>query len=71
MPVIARVNNIKYGIVNNLTFIIKEIRHKDETIILKDNDEQIVLPFDQFQHLFCVAYCITIFKSQGMSINEH
>jgi ATP-dependent exoDNAse (exonuclease V) alpha subunit len=71
MPVKTRINNIKYGIVNNQTFVIKEIRQKDETIVLKDDDEQIQIPFDQFQHLFYVAYCITIYKSQGVSINEH
>ena len=70
MPVIARTNNIKYGIVNNQTFVIKEISQKDETIVLKDDDEQIQIPFDQFQHMFDVAYCITIYKSQGVSINE-
>jgi hypothetical protein len=35
MPVIARVNNIKFGIVNNQTFVTKEIRQKDQIIVFK------------------------------------
>ena len=70
MPVRARLNNIKYGIVNNQTFTIQEIRQKDKILVLKDDDEQVDIPIDQFQQMFYVAYCITIYKSPGMSINE-
>ena len=64
---------MKYLIVGNGpagTFAAKEIRQKEKTIVLKDDDEQIKIPFDQFQHLFYVAYCKTIYKSQCISINE-
>jgi len=70
MPIIARVNNVKYEIVNNQTFIIKEIRQKEGIIIVQDEDQVIEVPIDQFQHMFYVAYCLTIHKSQGTTFNE-
>ena len=52
MPVISRINNIKYEIVNNQTFTIKEIQQKNQIIVLKDEDVEIEIPFDQLQHMF-------------------
>ena len=70
MHVIARVNNIKYEIGKNQKFTLKEIRQKDQVIVLKDEDVEIEIPFHQFQHMFYVAYCITIHRSQGTTFNE-
>ena len=70
MPVISRINNIKYEIVNNQTFTIKEIRQKDQIIVVKDEDDEIEILFDQFQHMFYVSYCITCHRAQGTTFNE-
>ena len=70
MPVIARVNNKEYDIVNNQTFIIEQIKSSYETIVLKDEDQIINVPFDDFQKLFYVAFCITVHKSQGQTFNH-
>jgi ATP-dependent exoDNAse (exonuclease V) alpha subunit len=57
---------------NNETFVIKEIQHsKDNIVVVDDEDESRVLdiPFNLFQRLFYVAYCITIHKSQGTTFD--
>ena len=56
MPVISRVNNIKLEIVNNQTFIFKEIKNKSELIVLQDNDQVVEVGFSDVQHLFYVFY---------------
>jgi ATP-dependent exoDNAse (exonuclease V) alpha subunit len=70
MLVIARVNNKEYDIVNNQTFIIEQIKSSYETIVLKDEDQIINVPFDEFQKLFYVAFCITVHKSQGQAFDH-
>jgi hypothetical protein len=73
MPIIARKNSKQFNICNNETFKIHEVRHKTNTIAIKDefgDNEPITIGFDQFQHMFYLAYCITTHKSQGMTIDQ-
>ena len=70
MPVIARVNNKDYDIVNNQTFVIEQIKNSYEIIVLKDEDQTVEVPFDDFQKLFYVACCITVHKSQGQTFDH-
>ena len=75
MPIIARKNTKEHNICNNDTFKIHQVRHKTKTIIIKDEfadekEELITIKFEQFQHMFYLAYCITTHKSQGMTIDE-
>jgi ATP-dependent exoDNAse (exonuclease V) alpha subunit len=68
MPIISRVSNKDYDIMNNETFTIKEI--KSATLIIGDDEKEIEIPHDKFQQLFYVAFCITVYKSQGMSFDH-
>ena len=61
MPIISRVNNKELDIVNNQTFVIKQIEHKTNTIVCEDEDVILRIDFDDFQKLFYVAFCITIY----------
>ena len=78
MPIIARKNSKQFNISNNDTFKIHEVRHKTKTIVIIDEfadefvaeTELIKISFDQFQHMFYLAYCITTHKSQGMTIDQ-
>ena len=70
MPVIARVNNKQYEIVNNQTFVITKVNFSNETIELTNDGEDVSIDFNEFQRLFYVAYCITIHKCQGCSFRE-
>jgi ATP-dependent exoDNAse (exonuclease V) alpha subunit len=47
-------------------------KHKSKTIIIKDDfsDDKVTIGFNQFQHMFYLAYCITTHKSQGMTISQ-
>ena len=69
-PIIAKRNNKAFDICNNETFIILEIQNKKQQILIGDEDRKIEIPFDKFQILFNVAYCITIHKSQGATFNH-
>jgi ATP-dependent exoDNAse (exonuclease V) alpha subunit len=71
-PLISRVNNEELDLYNNETFIIKEIQHSIQNVLLVDesNEKRMLnIPFDRFQRLFYVAYCITIHKSQGTTFD--
>ena len=72
MPIIARKNTKELNICNNDTYHIHQIKHKSKTIIIKDDfsDDKITIGFNQFQHMFYLAYCITTHKSQGMTISQ-
>ena len=64
MPVISRYNNKKYDIVSNETFIIHKIN--EGSVSLKAEEDLFVdIELNEFQKLFCVAFCITVDKSQG------
>ena len=68
MPIIARVNEKKLDIYNNELFTIKTIKQDD--IIVYDEEKEITIPIARFQRLFNIAYCITIYKSQGSTFNH-
>ena len=65
MPIIARVTNNKYEIMNNETFTIIKIDLINQSIIISDGEDTKEIPIDQFQYMFYVAFCITTHKSQG------
>ena len=71
-PIISRVNKEDMDIYNNEIFIIKEIQHSKQNILIVDEDDKnriLNIPFNMFQQLFYVAYCITIHKSQGTTFD--
>ena len=68
MPIIARVNEKKLDIYNNELFTIKTIQQDD--IIVYDEEKEITIPIARFQRLLNIAYCITIYKSQGSTFNH-
>jgi 5-methylcytosine-specific restriction endonuclease McrA len=68
LPIISRVNNKHYDIVNNETFIVHEVK-KDE-IVIKDDETVKTIKLDDFAKLFYPAYCITVHKSQGSTIDK-
>jgi len=73
-PIIARINEKKYDICNNETFIIKKIG-KDSIIIEGEDDDETIsrnieIPIKYFQRLFYVAYCITTHRSQGSTFTN-
>ena len=70
MPLISRKNNKELNIFNNETFTIKEIRKKEQIIIIQDEGKEQEIPISQFVVMFNVAFCITTHKSQGLSIDE-
>ena len=74
IPIIARVNEKKYEICNNETFVIQKTTK--DTIIIKEEDEEgaiireIEIPVKEFQRIFYVAYCITTHRSQGSTFKR-
>ena len=71
-PIISRINKEDMDIFNNETFVIKEIQHsKCNILIVDDEDDKRMfnIPFNMFQKMFYVAYCITIHKSQGQTFD--
>ena len=43
---------------------------KNSCFIQDENDKVIQIPVGKFQKLFYVAYCITVYKSQGSTFNS-
>ena len=70
MPLISRKNNKELNIFNNETFTIKEIRKKEQIIIIQDEGKEQEIPISQFVVMFNVAFCLTCHRVQGMSIDE-
>jgi ATP-dependent exoDNAse (exonuclease V) alpha subunit len=70
MPIIARKNNKELNIFNNETFTIKAIKQKDDVIVVVDEGREQEVPIAEFTKMFNVAYCITVFKSQGATFDE-
>ena len=68
MPIIARVSAKNLDICNNELFTITKIT-KEFTFIQDEFEKSIEIPIDKFQKLFYVAYCITVYKSQGSTFN--
>ena len=70
MPIIARKNSKEFNIANNETFTIKEIRRSKQIIIIEEDGLTMEIPFNYFQNMFYVAYCITVYKSQGQTFDH-
>ena len=68
LPIIARINCRKYDICNNETFTIKKIDTDKIIITDEGNDKEILI--GDFIRLFHPAYCITVHKCQGTTINK-
>ncbi len=69
MPVIARINNKSFDVINNEVFNVDKIDDEFITISneLKDSKQ---IPVNQFNRMFYLALCITIHKSQGATFDE-
>ena len=70
MPVISRKNNKDLNIYNNETYIIKEIRRKEDMIIVSDVGKEQAIPISEFTKMFNLAFCITCHKAQGATFDE-
>jgi ATP-dependent exoDNAse (exonuclease V) alpha subunit len=70
MPVIARKNTKLLHIYNNETFTIKTIRIKENEITVEDEGRENTVPINEFTKIFNIAFCITVHRSQGMTIDE-
>ena len=70
MPIIARKNNKNLNIFNNETFKIKAIQKSKGIIIIEDEGRTQNIPYDDFQTMFYVAFCITCHKSQGSTFDN-
>ena len=70
MPIISRKNNKELNIYNNETYIIKEIRKKENIIIVSDVGKEQAVPIPEFTKMFNLAFCITTHKSQGATFDE-
>ena len=68
MPIIARKTCDKLDIMNNETFTIIDVNDKYFKIIT--NDTPIEIELKQFQDLFHLAFCMTVYKSQGQTFKE-
>ena len=70
-PIISTKNTQELEIYNNETFIIKQIQHSKQNILIEDDAGNTKdIQFNDFQKLFYVAYCITIHKCQGESYDH-
>ncbi len=68
MPIISHINEKKKNILNNITYIIKEIN--DEKMIITYDDVDLEFQVEDFHKYFYVAFCITIHSSQGETFDE-
>ena len=66
-PIICKINDKEFELVNNEQFIIKKI--ENYFIYIQNEERQTIIPINKFQKLFYVAYCITIHRSQGATFN--
>ena len=66
-PIIARKTSKNLNIMNNQMGKITKINieEKEITIKMEDFTEVFIINFDEFNIMFHVAFCITIYKSQG------
>ena len=66
-PIIARKTSKILNIMNNQTGKITKINTetKEITVKMEDLADVFTIKYDEFNILFHIAYCLTIFKSQG------
>jgi ATP-dependent exoDNAse (exonuclease V) alpha subunit len=70
MPVISRKNSKELHIFKNETFTIKEIKRKENEILVDDEGREHTVPIDEFTRMFNIAYCITVHRAQGATFDE-
>ena len=71
-PLIARKTSKNLSIMNNQMGKITKINRETKEITVKMDDliEVLLIKFDEFNILFYVAYCLTIFKSLESTIGS-
>jgi len=72
-PLIARKTSKNLNIMNNQMGKITKINTQAKEITVKMDDlaDVLLIKFDEFNLLFYVAYCLTIFKCQGETYNHN
>ena len=70
LPIIARVNNKSYDIANSEMFTVKEFDNKTNEVHITDEENEKAIPLDQMTRLFYPAYCVTVHKYQGSTIDK-
>jgi ATP-dependent exoDNAse (exonuclease V) alpha subunit len=70
--VIARKNDRDLDLCNSESFTVTKINVKEELLEMTEEggDRVLHIPFDDFQKLFYVAWCITLHKSQGCTFDH-
>lgn len=68
MPLISRLNKKSLDVLNNEMFICKKI--KSDCIVIENEFKELEISKDDFKRLFNLAFCVTIHKSQGLSLKE-
>ena len=68
MPIIARINTKMNDIYNIELFTIKSIDRINNSIIITDESDQIIILAEMFQTLFYIALRITVHKSKGSTL---
>jgi 5-methylcytosine-specific restriction enzyme A len=68
MPLISRLNKKSLDVLNNEMFICKKI--KSDSIVVENEFKELEISKDDFKRLFNLAFCVTIHKSQGLSLKE-
>jgi ATP-dependent exoDNAse (exonuclease V) alpha subunit len=69
VPIIAKISDKEKEIANNQMFTVKKVT--EDSIYIKDEfKREILIPINEFQRMFYVAYAITIHKCQGETYNE-
>lgn len=69
MPLIASQSNMNIGIINNETFVIKEI-DEEQMKVINDLGEMLTIKYNDINKNFYPAFAITCHKAQGDTINE-
>jgi len=68
MPIISRLNKKSLEVFNNEMFVCERILA--DTIVIKNDYKTLEIEKKDFNKLFNLAFCITIHKSQGLSIKD-
>jgi molybdopterin-guanine dinucleotide biosynthesis protein len=69
-PIISRKNNKMIDVFNNETFVVKSFDVRKQNITISNDSKTLQLDTRYFQKDFAVAYCTTVHKMQGATINE-
>ena len=71
LPIIAKKNDKdKYDILNNEIFMVKYVDTKTKKVHITDDENEKIIPLNVFNKYFYPAYCVTVHKMQGSTVNE-